>query len=76
MRRQAASRGDIDNQLRPKLVASRTWSEAVWHNTEVTANIVAELTRRKQLDDKTIYVFGSAELTDTLFDAGPSTNSS
>lgn len=54
----------------PKLVASRTISEAAWHNTEVTADIVGELTHRKKLDDRPIYVFGSANLTDSLLDAG------
>jgi dihydrofolate reductase len=54
----------------PKLVASRTITEATWQNTEVTSDIVGELTRRKQLDDRPIYVFGSAKLTDSLLDAG------
>jgi dihydrofolate reductase len=36
----------------PKLVASRTITEATWQNTEVTSDIVGELTRRKQLDDR------------------------
>jgi dihydrofolate reductase/uncharacterized damage-inducible protein DinB len=54
----------------PKLVASRTMTEAAWHNTEVTDDIVGELTRRKQLDSRPISVFGSAELTDSLLDAG------
>lgn len=54
----------------PKLVASRTLTEASWQNTEVTADIVGELTRRKQLDERPIYVFGSAELTDSLLAAG------
>lgn len=54
----------------PKLVASRKLSQAEWQNTEVTADIVGELTRRKQLDDRPIYVFGSAALVDTLLEAG------
>lgn len=54
----------------PKLVASHTLTEATWNNTEMTADIVGELTRRKQLDDRPIYVFGSAKLTDTLLAAG------
>lgn len=53
----------------PKLVASRTLTEAEWANTEVTADIVGELTRRKAADDRPIYVFGSAELVDNLLDA-------
>ncbi|GAA4285636.1 dihydrofolate reductase family protein [Brevibacterium daeguense] len=54
----------------PKLVASRTLTEAAWNNTEVTADIIGELGRRKQLDEKPIYVFGSAVLTDSLLKAG------
>src|SRR5690606_5352580 len=42
----------------PKLVASRTLTKATWHNTEVTADIVGELVKRKQLDARPIYVFG------------------
>lgn len=54
----------------PKLVASRTLTASDWNNTEMTADIVGELSRRKQSLDKTIYVFGSAELTDSLLKAG------
>lgn len=53
----------------PKLVASRTLTEASWHNTDVTADIVGELTRRKGQDARPIYVFGSAKLTDDLLRA-------
>ncbi|MGC0143662.1 dihydrofolate reductase family protein [Pseudactinotalea sp. Z1732] len=53
-----------------KLVASRTLTEASWQNTEVTANIVDELRRRKRADDRPIYVFGSATLTHSLLEAG------
>ena len=54
----------------PKLVASRTVSSSDWNNTEVTANIVAALSRRKQALDKPIYIFGSADLSDFLLKAG------
>ena len=54
----------------PKLVASRTITASDWNNTEVTADIVGEITRRKQALDKTIYVFGSADLVDSLLKAG------
>lgn len=54
----------------PKLVASRTLTEVSWQNTEVTDDIVGELTRRKQENELPIYVFGSAELTDSLLEAG------
>jgi dihydrofolate reductase len=54
----------------PKLVASRSLTEATWHNTEIAADIVGELSRRKQADERPIYVFGSAMLTDSLLHAG------
>ncbi|WP_411033753.1 dihydrofolate reductase family protein [Shinella sp. BYT-45] len=54
----------------PKLVASRTVTDSDWNNTEVTADILGEIARRKQALDKAIYVFGSADLTDSLLKAG------
>ncbi|MDS2173817.1 dihydrofolate reductase family protein [Nesterenkonia sp. CL21] len=54
----------------PKLVASRTLTEPEWNNTEVTADPVGELARRKQSTDPPIYIFGSAELVDSLLEAG------
>ena len=54
----------------PKLVASRTIASSDWNNTEMTADIVGELSRRKRALDKTIYVFGSADLSDALLKAG------
>ncbi|WP_022869809.1 dihydrofolate reductase family protein [Yaniella halotolerans] len=53
----------------PKLVASETLTTAHWNNTQVTDDIVGELTRRKAADDRPIYVFGSARLADTLLQA-------
>ncbi|MCR6500889.1 dihydrofolate reductase family protein [Shinella sp. CPCC 101442] len=54
----------------PKLVASRTITSSDWNNTEVTADIIGEIARRKRMLDKTIYVFGSADLSDGLLEAG------
>ena len=54
----------------PKLVASRTLTGSDWNNTEMTADIVGEISRRRQALDKTIYIFGSAELCDCLLKAG------
>ncbi|WP_327526570.1 dihydrofolate reductase family protein [Bosea sp. (in: a-proteobacteria)] len=54
----------------PKLVASRSLTTSDWNNTEVTADIAGEITRRKAALAKDIYVFGSAELTDSLLQAG------
>lgn len=54
----------------PKLVGSRTLASSDWSNTEMTSDIVGELSRRKQSLDKTIYVFGSADLSDALLAAG------
>ena len=67
----ATDEGDIAAYMNaaPKFVASRTLTEATWNNTEVTADIVGELTRRKATLDRPIYVFGSAALTDSLLQA-------
>lgn len=54
----------------PKLVASRTHTAPEWNNTEATADPVGELTRRKQREDRPIYVFGSSDLVDSLLNAG------
>lgn len=68
----ATDEGDIAAYMNaaPKLVASRTLIEAAWNNTEVTDDIVGELSRRKATLDRPIYVFGSAALTDSLLQAG------
>lgn len=54
----------------PKLVASRSLTGSDWNNTTVTADIAGEITRRKVDAGKDIYVFGSAELTESLLAAG------
>lgn len=53
-----------------KLAVSRTMTEAHWNNSRVVADPVGELTRLKREPGKTIFVFGSAELTATLLAAG------
>lgn len=54
----------------PKLVASRTLKAVDWNNTEVTADIVAQVKHMKAGQAKTLYVFGSADLTHSLLEAG------
>lgn len=54
----------------PKLVAAHDLTGSDWNNTTVTADILGELTRRKAQPGKDIYVFGSAELTESLLAAG------
>lgn len=54
----------------PKLVASRTLTSSDWNNTRVTADPVGEIDRLRRQDGKTIYVFGSADLCDSLLKAG------
>lgn len=52
----------------PKLVASKTLAEARWQNTTIVSNdIAAALRDLKQRPGKDIYVFGSAQLLETLF---------
>jgi dihydrofolate reductase len=54
----------------PKLVASRTLKAVDWNNSRVTSDIVAEVKRMKAGQAKTLYVFGSADLTHSLLEAG------
>lgn len=54
----------------PKLVASRTLQSVDWNNSRVTADIVPEIKRLKAEETKNLYVFGSAELTHSLLEAG------
>lgn len=54
----------------PKLVASRTLTESDWNNTRMTADIVGEVARLKAAPGKDIYIFGSADLCDSLLKAG------
>ena len=51
----------------PKLVFSRTLKSADWNNTVLLKeNIAAEIGKLKSGSDKDIYVFGSANLSETL----------
>jgi dihydrofolate reductase len=54
----------------PKLVASRTMTSASWQNTEVTDDIVTELLRRRDNQERPIFIFGSATLVRFLLDVG------
>ena len=54
----------------PKIVASRVLTSADWNNSRVAADILSELTRLKANETSPIFVFGSAELTHTLLEAG------
>ncbi|MGI2032658.1 dihydrofolate reductase family protein [Rhizobium panacihumi] len=53
-----------------KLAVSKTLTRAAWNNTRIVSDPVAELTRLKQEDGKTIFIFGSAELVASLLEAG------
>lgn len=51
----------------PKLVASNTLTSADWpQSTIISGDIGAEIRRLKSQEGKDIYVFGSADLSDTL----------
>lgn len=54
----------------PKLVASRTLTSADWNNTRVTGDIASEIERLKASSKKNLYVFGSADLIDSLLESG------
>lgn len=53
-----------------KIVVSRTLKEAGWNNSRVVGDPVAELARLKAEPGKAMLVFGSAELTASLLQAG------
>jgi dihydrofolate reductase len=53
----------------PKLVASRTIASSDWNNTRVTADIVGEIAKLRAQPGKDVFVFGSAELIDSLLKA-------
>lgn len=51
----------------PKIVFSRTLTEATWKNTRlVSENAVEEVVRLKQQPGKDLFVFGSADLSSTF----------
>ncbi|UVC07576.1 dihydrofolate reductase family protein [Rhizobium sp. TH2] len=54
----------------PKLVASRTQKTSEWNNTVMTDDIEGEIARMRREDKKNSYIFGSAELTHSLMQAG------
>ncbi|CDZ72485.1 Bifunctional deaminase-reductase domain protein [Neorhizobium galegae bv. orientalis] len=53
-----------------KIAVSKTIKDAPWNNTRVVSDPVAELTRLKSEDGKTIFIFGSAELVASLMKEG------
>jgi dihydrofolate reductase len=53
-----------------KIVASRTMDRADWNNSRVVRDPVDELRKLKAQPGKTIFIFGSAELADSLSKAG------
>ena len=61
---------DFMNKL-PKLVASETLEAADWNNTQIVrGNVVTESQAIKERAGGPIFVFGSAKLSATLFEAG------
>jgi dihydrofolate reductase len=53
-----------------KIVASRSMKQADWNNTRVVSDAVSELKALKEQPGRTIFIFGSADLADTLAKAG------
>ncbi|MBY3596550.1 dihydrofolate reductase family protein [Rhizobium bangladeshense] len=53
-----------------KIAVSRTMTEPGWNNARIVSDPILELTRLKQEDGKTIFIFGSAALADSLLKAG------
>ncbi|OWV72163.1 riboflavin biosynthesis protein RibD [Rhizobium sp. R634] len=53
-----------------KIAVSKTMTEPGWNNARIVSDPIPELTKLKQESGKTIFIFGSAELADTLMKAG------
>ncbi|MBB3355523.1 dihydrofolate reductase [Rhizobium sp. BK049] len=53
-----------------KIAVSRTMTDPGWNNARIVSDPIPELTRLKQEDGKTIFIFGSAALADSLLKAG------
>ncbi|EJL53086.1 dihydrofolate reductase [Rhizobium sp. CF122] len=53
-----------------KIAVSRTMTAADWNNTRVVSDPVAELKKLKSEAGKTIFIFGSAKLADSLLKEG------
>jgi dihydrofolate reductase len=53
-----------------KIAVSRTMKQADWNNTRVVSDPVSEFKKLKAGDGKTIFIFGSAELADSLLKEG------
>jgi dihydrofolate reductase len=53
-----------------KIAVSRTMKSAEWNNTRVVNDPISEFRRLKAEDGKTIFIFGSAELADSLLKEG------
>lgn len=64
-------KGDIADLMNsvPKVVCSRTLTSADWNNSMlIKENVSREIAALKEKSDKDLYVFGSANLSETLID--------
>ncbi len=60
---------DLMNEI-PKLVFSRTLTSAEWNNTTlITTDATAEISKRKTEGNGDMYVFGSANLSETFINS-------
>lgn len=60
---------DLMNEI-PKLVFSRTLTSAQWNNTTlITTDATAEISKRKTEGNGDMYVFGSANLSETFINS-------
>lgn len=61
---------DMMNSI-PKIVISRTLKSAEWNNSQIIGeNVSAEILKLKYQGDKDMYVFGSANLSETFINDG------
>lgn len=67
----ASSEGEVTSLMNniPKLVVSKTLKSATWNNSTILSdNVVDEIKKWKAQEGKDMYVFGSANLSETLIE--------
>jgi dihydrofolate reductase len=64
-----ATGADVMNAI-GKYVPSSTLTEPIWNATVLSGDVVEEVTKLKQGEDKKLLIYGSGQLTETLRQAG------
>lgn len=67
----AGAKGEIAELMNsiPKIVCSKTLTSVDWNNSRLVENAAVEIAQLREEDGKDIYVFGSANLSETFVNA-------